>query len=133
MAPKAKWREALDALDAGVRDLNELTIPGEDAADVALITYRLERKLWTWRRSVEATYLDRLNPVPAVLEAVAAQTNQSVAEVVSMLIGAGAIRMDYAKLDKHLHRYGLEPTYSEGEMSDGEDSDYEPLQDAGLD
>lgn len=128
MGSAAGWRDALDALEAGIRDLEAVSIPADAASDAALYCSRLERKLWLWRRTVEAAYLDRLTPMPGVLDALAAQTNRSTAEVVVDLIGAKALHMDYARLDRYINRFGLDPSYSEGQNGneDGsEDEDHE--------
>lgn len=114
--------ELLDVIQGAVQQLQEVEVPDTDAERVAAYSARVERQLFYWRRSVEASYLDRQASVPSMVAAVAMQDEVPQVQVLAELIAMGAVKVAWWKVDKYMTEHGVQlyPSELEKGASNGQ-------------
>lgn len=101
------WQEAIDQLQAISETLNDRQVPRAEAQKAAQLAEQIERKLWRWRRSVEASYLTARNRLPLAILEVADREEVPVPVVLTDLIQSGAIQPVWWKLNRWASEHGV--------------------------
>ena len=101
------WQDHLDTIHGAVTALDALGIDDTDAEKAAAASAKVERRLFFWRRGVEAAYLARYGDVPNLVAAAAMQDDVPQVQVLGQLIKDGALVPVWWKLDKYMVAHGV--------------------------
>lgn len=123
--PDDTWQTHLDTIHGAVAALDAMDVADTEAEAAATASAKVERRLFFWRRSVEAAYLARYGDIPTLVAAAAMQDDVPQVAVMGQLINDGGLVPVWWKLDKWMvaHGVSLYPgTLETKEASNGDNS-----------
>lgn len=103
-----EWGPVMDRLRAGVEELHECQVRGQDAPRAAKLAAQVNRRLWFWQRDIEALYLNRIGTIPQMVATVAQQEEVPLMQLLYELLDDQALGVRWDKLDRWATNHGIE-------------------------
>lgn len=103
----ATWQQLLDDIEAGVEQLAAVAMDDAEAEAAVKRAERVGRRLFYWRRNVEAAFFDKYANVPGIVAAVALQEGIPQPQALAELMAAGGLQPVWWALDKWATEHGV--------------------------
>ncbi len=97
-------------------------MPSDQAQAACSWSERVERKLWRWRRSIQALYLPDRVDVSQLVGQVAMQDEAPPLTVLADVVGSGALVPNWQKLDRWAAAHGVQ-LWPDEEGANDDDTD----------